>query len=156
MYDYSVKIGPNLKFISFYLIVFYTLTTFGAVALHNYKRSHYSKAILEDMITTTSALRDTTNNPCQYTIYGDPQAPGTQYVKINLLCPNGQKTISTLSLNALPNTKLTTILKEYARILGFDLHLLDTWKCFVENKPVISRDIIVTDKSQIVCSYGKS
>lgn len=144
------------KFLIVYLVIFYSLAIVGAIALKNYSKSHYSKVELEKMITTPSKLRDVTDNPCQYTLYGDPSEAGTHFVKINLACANGQKTVSTLSLLALPDAKFNTILNEYARILGYDPHLLDNWKCLVEDKLVTNKNMEVPDKAQINCIYAKN
>lgn len=105
------------------------------------------------MIVTPSSLRDSTDNPCRYTIHGDPLEAGSSFVKINFVCQDGQKTVSTLSLKALPDAKLSTILSEYSRILGFKYALLDQWDCLVEDHPVSDRNFVVADKSQIVCLH---
>jgi hypothetical protein len=117
----------------FFAVIFY----FG-VSIH--KNRNYSQQKLDEMMTTVSPLRDTTKNPCQYSILGDPNSAGEMYLKLNLFCKNGEKSLNSMDLRAIKDKTVWGAVVELGRINGFDKIVIDKnqWVCFQNRKPILS------------------
>lgn len=98
-------------------------------------KSRFSVAGLEEMISGKSILRDMTDDLCKYQILGDPKEAGN-YVKFNIVCIDGRKANSTLSLSAIEDKTIDGVIREYARIIGFEEKLLveKNFKCYLDAK----------------------
>lgn len=95
----------------------------------------FSEEELEMVISGKSMFRDMTDDVCRYQVLGDPKEIGN-YVKVEMLCKNGGKSNSTLSLSAIADKTIGGFLKEYARIMGFDEKLLaePKFSCYLDGK----------------------
>ncbi|MBU3935551.1 hypothetical protein KJ909_02660 [Patescibacteria group bacterium] len=112
--------------------VFVLLMCFG---LKSRMANNFSEIKLKEMISGKSKFRDMTDDLCKYQILGDPKEVGN-YVKINIMCVAGRKASSTLSLSATEDKTVEGVIKEYARIIGFEEKLLaeKNFKCYLDNK----------------------
>lgn len=133
-------------------------------------RHLYSPEKLNDLLVTQSKFRDTTQDPCQYHIQGDPLGIGNRYIKIKLYCHPGEESFNTLSLDVFKNKPTyTETIQELSRINGFpavfkenkidSLGILkntkDTiWSCYINQNLSDDLDIVVQNASIIDCFYG--
>jgi len=105
--------------------------------LKKYSQKNFSKEKVAEIIAGKSKFRDTTTNLCTYQILGEPKV-GKNYIKVNFWCNDNSKARSTLALVAFEDKSLKGILKEYARIIGFDEKILKekNWYCTVNDKEI--------------------
>lgn len=140
-----------LVFVIFYL-VFASVMYFGLKIRLNNK---FSKSALNEMITGKSVSRDMTTDLCKYQILGDPKEIGN-YVKIEILCANGKKANSTLSLSAIEDKTVLGFLNEYARIIGFEEKLFKekNFVCYLDGKLLVDgmSAEIIRPTSTITCT----
>ena len=143
-----------IKFGIFYMIIA-GMIYFG---LKTYAKNNFSEESLKKLITGTSKFRDVTDDLCRYQILGDPKV-GKDYIKINFWCNNRSKARSTFALIAFEDKSSTGILKEYARIIGFDFNLIKNknWYCTI-NDQELNEDLQkkeVSPASTIDCFQSK-
>lgn len=156
-----------MKKLIIYLIIFYSISFLGFTFLRFYYRKHFNRFALEEIITTPSQFRDKTNNPCFYSVYGDPDV-GKEYVKVNLYCGESQKSLNTLALKAIKKKSVEGVLKELGRINGFNavippdkilsLGNLETtsqrrWYCLLSGKGVGDFTKEVNNSEVLECFY---
>jgi hypothetical protein len=110
-----------LRIFGIFYIVLALLIYFG---LKEHLKTSFSTEKLSNMISGKSIYRDTTTDLCKYQILGDPKEVGN-YVKVNILCKDGKKASSTVSLSAIEDKTLDGFISEYARIIGFDKNIID-------------------------------
>lgn len=134
-------------------VIYLALSLAIYFVLKQYRSEKFTAEKLEAMISTPSNKRDTTDDLCKYAILGNPKLSGDNYVKINFICSQEKRVVSTMSLSVLPDTKLETILKEYARIIGFNYQTLidDNWHCLLEEEPVKSFSEVARPTNSLEC-----
>lgn len=127
-----------LKIWGIFILVVMLITYFG---LKNYSQKNFSREKIEGIIAGKSKFRDETSNLCKYQILGEPKV-GRNYLKINFWCSDNSKARSTLALMAFEDKSLLGILKEYARIVGFDEKIIKEkgWYCTVNDKEINSKN----------------
>lgn len=145
-----------IKFLSLYFFVFYFLVFIVFSFLKNHQKKNYSEENLENLLTGYARWRDKTDDPCKYAIAGDPINSGDDYVKVNFHC--GKKTsTNSFSLRTMKKNKTyENILKEIARINGFDDQIIlaptSRWICYTGDKKIDDYSIEVHKKETIDCS----
>lgn len=85
------------------------------------RKSRFSQPALETIITQQSNLREQTDDPCKYPIYGEPEVVENRYIKLRIECVDGRVAASTLDPRAISGTKVKDVLVEFARVSGFVL-----------------------------------
>lgn len=144
----------TFKSITLYLVGFYGLTLPLLITLKYHYYKNFSQQKVEEMLTTTSKFRDKTDDPCFYSIFGDPVNSGNNYLKINLYCGNGKKSTNTLSIKAIKDKTIRGAIRELGRVNGFDVLIKNNeiislgklqsseykkWYCFIDGE--IIKDI---------------
>ncbi len=147
------------KFIFFYLPICLFLGLSIFFTLKNFSKKNFSIEKLKTLTESISSKKDKTDNLCKYQILSEPKV-ADQYVKINFWCQDQTKARSTLSLNALPDTTIEGILKEYARIINFDYELISQkqWYCLVNDQEILNNNLKQNIKpaSTIDCFENKN
>lgn len=137
-------------------IIFASVIYFG---LKLSLKKNFSEQKLETIISGKSIFRDMTDDVCRYQVLGDPKEIGN-YVKVEMLCQNGRKANSTLSLSAIADKTIGGFLKEYARIMGFDEKILVEKKfaCYLDGE-IITEEMKkepINPKVTLRCIQGAS
>ena len=70
------------------------------------------------MIVSTSVYKEITDDPCKWSVIGDPDAKDS-YIKLNIFCDDG-KSLNTLDLRAIKKTTIADVLHEFSRMQGID------------------------------------
>ena len=152
-----------MKYMLFYLCLV-ILIFFG---LRWYKQRYYSPEKLEEMIVAVSALRDKTDDPCKYSLLGDPVSAKLEYIKVNLYCDKESKTINSMDLRAIKDRTVGGAIRELARVNGFEVNIdkekfsMGTkdetkWKCLQDNVPVTDFETQLIQRATIECFNGFS
>lgn len=143
----KILINFGIFYFVFSLIMFFGLR----VNLKN----KFSKESLNEIISGKSAFRDTTTDLCRYQLLGDPKEEGN-YVKFEIFCGEDKKAQSTLSLSAIEDKTVDGVIKEYARIMGFNEELLKEQKftCYLDGKILVDemKVEIIRPTSTISCN----
>jgi len=147
--------GSFIKFLLFYLTIFYALVFVAFGLLKNYQNKNYSEENLENLLSGYARWRDKTDDPCKYAIVGDPINSGEDYVKVNFYCGD-RKSMNSFSLKTMKKNKTyKNILEEIARINGFESQVIldpsSQWICYTGNKRIDDYSIKVQKKSTIDC-----
>jgi hypothetical protein len=95
-----------------------------------FSQKNFSTKKLNEILTGNSKFVDKTTDVCKYQLLGEPKVD-KNYVKVNLWCNNGSKASSTLALVAFEDKTVGGVIKEYARIAGFDEKIIneEPWLC---------------------------
>lgn len=141
-----------VRYLFWYLVVFYGLAVIGAAGLKAYKEKHFTKEKLEEMLTVPAGWRDQTNDVCKYFVHGDPTM-GAGFIKVIFYCNNQKKAVNTLSLEAIKERKFSEIITSLGKILGFEpkLVLEGQWECYVDQKLLVDKSTIIKNKQIIEC-----
>ena len=146
------------KFIVIYLSVYVLLSFTIYFSLKIYSHQQFNPQSLEHLISGKSKFRDVTNDLCHYQILGDPDV-GQNYIKINFWCLNGTKARSTFALSGFEDKTFTGIIKEYSRIINFDVDLIakNNWYCTLNDKEInfIKSGTLVPNAATIDCYEKK-
>lgn len=160
-----------LKKIFIFYICFAIFGLLLFIFLRTYSKNKFSESNLTALITGVSHFREITEDPCKYSILGDPVTAKKMYTKVNFYCPNGTYSNNSFDLRAVPDTQISEVIKEIGRIDGFkvtstsssmefgnlkNLSLLNSWKCFVGTRKINDFSAKVSPTSIIDCFYGKS
>ena len=143
-----------MKILKTFTIVYIILAVVIYFGLKAYVGKSFSTGKLTQMIDGKSLLRDTTTDLCKYQILGDPKEIGN-YVKINIACKNGKKASSTITLSAVEDKSINGVRKEYARIIGFDIAILDNkFDCTIDGLPLTEEmlNTPIQPKSSLNCN----
>ncbi len=108
-----------------------SLTIFGATFL---MKRRFSEEWLERMIGSHGVRQQLTEDPCAYSILGDPNA-GMNYIKIFLACKNGKKSVSTFDAKAIKADTLESFLLEFQRINGISAET-KRYRCKIDSRPI--------------------
>ena len=130
------------KFLIIFGICYLILSSLIFFGLKHYSKKNSSKEKIESMILGDSKFKDKTTDLCQYQILGEPKV-GKDYIKINFWCSNWSKARSTFALKGFSDQSVAGILKEYARIIGFDYHIIQEkkWICKLNDQEITSKNI---------------
>lgn len=161
------KWKSTVRFVFAYLVGFTFISVALFLFLRFYKNRNFSEEKLETMISTVSNLRDKTDDPCRYAIYGEPATAKLQYIKVNLYCGSGSKSINTMDLRAIKDNTVGGALKELARVnnfqaiiknrsvtLGERKDLRGEWLCMYNRKIVTDYSQSLSEKGVIDCVNG--
>ncbi|MFA6361406.1 MAG: hypothetical protein WCX33_01205 [Candidatus Shapirobacteria bacterium] len=150
--------NPRKKILIFFGITYLILASFIFFGLKFYSQKNSSKQKIEAMIIGESKFKDKTTNLCQYQILGEPKV-GKDYIKINFWCNDGSKARSTFALKAFSDQSVNGIIKEYARIIGFDYNIIQekNWVCKLNDQEITSKTSQnnVTPANTIDCFENK-
>lgn len=147
------------KFLIIFLFLYILLAAFIYFGLKQYSKNKFSPEKIKYLTDNVSSLRDKTDNLCKYKMLGDPDV-GNQYVKINFWCQDNKNARSTIALTAITDKSINGVLKEYARIIGFNLDILKEkkWYCLIDDKEILESDFNknIRPTSVINCFENKS
>lgn len=150
-------------FLAIDLLLFFGLKT-------HYKRS-YSPEKAEAMIEGISRWKEITDDPCKWSILGDPLATENSFIKLNLYCAEGKNVANTMDLTAVSGKTYEDLLKEYVRLQGIDkltindqgrlntLGKLESgkelkWACFINGDPDQDLRKSFKARDEINCFYA--
>lgn len=137
------------------VVVFWLIAVVATVLVLSFfsrkRKAEFNPQIYEQMLTGESAVKAKTDNPCQYSIIGDPNTQN--YVKVVINCRDGSKSSNTLSLEAIKQSTVRGVLTEFGRINGFEFTPSKRWNCELNLKPVIDWNMPVTSPADLVCTY---
>ena len=152
-----VKIG-----IFYFGLLVFCISLFFCI--QNYYHRNYSAEKLESMMTTVSKYRDMTDDPCKYSISGDPLTAKNNYAKIFLHCQNGTVSGNTLDLRAIKGKTWYDLFFESGRINGYTVSLKNNtlklgafdnlWNCYLGTQKVNDFQQIAMPTTRIDCYYG--
>lgn len=118
-------------------------------------KNKFSVDELKKITLGKSILKEPTFDLCKFQILGDPKEVGN-YVKIQIICDNGQKAISTMSLSAVEDKSVKGVINEYSRIVGFDVNELkkQKYQCYLDGKLLSeeSENEIIRPTSTLSCN----
>lgn len=150
-----------------YLIVYVVITAglFGATKW--YKERMYDEGKIREMVFATSSLRDKTDDPCKYSILGDPILAKDEYVKVHLYCSMDAESLNSLDLRAIADRSAGGIIRELGRINGFEIEYSkdsirigkygdNKWRCLENELPITDYGKIIRQKMTINCFYNFS
>lgn len=125
------------NFLIIYFIFFIILSFSIYFGLKIYSQKKFNQQVLNQLIVGKSKFRDTTTDLCRYQALGEPKVE-KDYIKINFWCNNGSQARSTFALKAFSDQTTTGVLKEYARIIGFDFNILKDkdWFCTLNDHEI--------------------
>jgi len=144
------------RFLMKYLVLYVLFVVCLVVGLKiNYKRK-FSQDNVNILLNGVSGYRDKTDDLCKYAIKGDPSGVGKKYVKINFWCTGRDAARSTMSLVIFDKPTFFDVINEYARIINFDVSLLEKqkWVCKLNGKLLVNNSVAIPDASDIDC-YDK-
>ena len=129
----------------------------------------YSDELYESLLTTVSRTRPMVDDPCLYSISGDPVAAGDNFAKVFLFCNKNEMTANSFYLGVLRNDSYRDMLTELGRInsfgvefvgkdkvkLGNDKRLSDpSWKCFSDHERIPDFSESVKKRSRVECFFN--
>lgn len=137
-----------MNFLKKYLII-YSLFVLGIVlALRWHRQTNFSKEGLRAIMLTQSRFKSQTDNPCQYSIVGEPEIAG-RYIKLTFKCPDREARFS-LDYAAIDDKTVGGAIMELFRINGVTRNLTD-FGCSQGGRAVKMEDRIVP-QDNIECS----
>lgn len=124
-------------FLTKFAIVYIVIAGFIFFGLKIYSHKKFNEEALNQLIIGKSKYRNTTDQLCKFQILGEPKVD-KNYIKINFWCNDGSKARSTFSLIAFEDKTPLGIIKEYARIIGFDFNVIKDkkWFCSLNDQPI--------------------
>lgn len=150
-----------LCFLVFFALLF--------IFIRNYQKINYSDEGLRKAMLTPSSMRDITDDPCAYSIIGDPLDVGKKYAKVNIYCLNGKHSSNSIDLRVINGGSIFDLLAELGRINGFkvttdkssivlggmtNIDEVKRWSCYIGTDKIIDYNDNVPDSSNIECFYG--
>lgn len=128
----------------------YSVFAIGMVIfLRWHKQQVYSDKGLQEIQLTSSRYKDRTDNPCLYSIIGEPTTPG-QYLKLTFKCQDREARFS-LDFSAIRERTVGGVIREFFRIGGVTLDI-EVLRCKQGGRTVKMSDPIVA-QDNIECSY---
>lgn len=102
-----------------------------------YSKTKFNENSLNQLIVGKSKYRNTTDQLCKFQILGEPKVD-KNYIKINFWCNDRSKARSTFSLAAFEDKTPKGIIREYARIIGFDFNIIEDkkWSCNLNDQQI--------------------
>ncbi len=91
------------------------------VFLKWYKQNSFATQKLDEMMMAQSRFKDITDDPCRYSVVGEPQTPGG-YLKLTFRCP-GKEARFTLDYQAVNDKTIGGTIRELFRFNGVKLEL---------------------------------
>lgn len=130
------------KFLIVFFIIYLIISGTIFFGLKSYSKKNFNPQVLNELMIGRSKYRDVTDNLCHYQILGEPDV-GKNYIKINFWCVNGSKARSTFSLAGFEDKTTNGIIKEYARIIGFNVNIIKEkkWYCTLNGQEIDSKSI---------------
>jgi len=158
-----------VKEILVYLLIFYSISFLVIFFLKNHYSKNFSPLQIEEMITNISRFRNKTDNPCLYSIAGDPVNSMNDYLKVNLYCNEKEKSLNTLSLKAVKDKTIEGVIREIGRVNGFrvitqegqllSLGALERgkykkWYCFIDGNPIKTIKLQIPKGKTLECFWA--
>lgn len=131
-------------------LIFAVFTGSGLLYLAKKRQAGFDAKIYEHLLTGESRFKEKIDDPCKYSIVGDPDT--TEYVKLTLKCKTGQSN-NTLALGVFKDQTIRGVLTEFGRINGFAFSPDQNWNCLLNLQPVKDMSLPVTPGSDLSCSY---
>jgi|GEM_PF-1931735 hypothetical protein len=152
-------------FLTRYLEIYILVAVFMFFGLKWHKNKNYSTEKLEEMMVSVSDLRDKTDDPCKYSILGDPVAAKFDYIKVFIFCGDGTKSTNSMDLRAVKEKTVIGALRELGRVNGFEVKYEDNrlflgkysspdLKCFQNQKFVNDFGTDIKVSGTIECYYN--
>lgn len=152
-----------IREILIFLIVFWMVSAIILFGL-SLKRKPFRQDIYEQMVSNVSAKRNLTDDPCLYSIFGDPETK--RYLKIQLICPNG-KSISSFDYDVLKTDTIEEVINTMAKIGNFMVTFMNgqirqmgnlglnkgVWQCTNSGKPIKNVSEKVDPGAMINCEF---
>ena len=110
-----------MSFLKKYLIIYAVFVLVMVSFLRLHKQTSYSTKKLTRMMTASSRFKDQTDDPCHYTLVGEPQTPGN-YLKLTFYCTDKEARFS-LDFQAIPEKTVGGAIGELFRFNGVKLEL---------------------------------
>lgn len=144
------------KTIGIFLVI-YLVIAVGLFTLIKKVSQKFDPKSLVTLTDTVAATRSRTEDLCYDAIKGDPIDVGTNYIKINFWC-RGKSARSTMALGAVTGTTVGEVLKEYARIIGFDYKLIEQqkWICYQAMQKISDFSIEALPARDLDCYQDQS
>lgn len=129
-----------MSFLKRYFIIYAVFVLGMVVFLRLHKQASYSTEKLTQIMTVQSRFKDQTDDPCLYSIVGEPETPG-QYIKLTFKC-RGKESRFTLDYSAISDKTVAGAINTMFRINGVTLEL-SKLKCEQGGRAVKMDDGIV-------------
>lgn len=138
-----------MKFLTKYFIIYVVFALGLVIFLRWHKLQAYSEKELQEILLTPSRYKETTDNPCLYSIIGEPTTPG-QYLKLTFKCQDKEARFS-LDFGAIKERTVGGVIGELFRIGGVTLGI-ERLRCKQGGRSVKMSDPIVA-QDNIECRY---
>lgn len=149
------------KFLTFYLLIYVVVASGLYWGLKTYSQKKFSPEKLRVMMNTVSKYRDTTTDPCKYSIFGDPATSQGDYAKVFINCSADKKVTNSIDLRAVGDKTIGGVIKEIGRINGFEVKIAsgnlylgdDTknWSCYENQKRIQDFGRAIEQKATVEC-----
>jgi len=105
-----------VNFIKKYLIIYWLFVLALILSLRWHKQTSFSKDGLQKILLTQSRFKNQTDDPCQYSVVGEPETAG-RYVKLTFKCSDREARFS-LDYAAINEKTVGGVILELFRING--------------------------------------
>lgn len=139
--------------------------------LKKYYSGHFSRQKIEELVTKNSKFKEVTDDPCKWSILGDPWGAANTYLKLGLSCSKDHEVSNTLDLSGIKGKTFADLLREYARMQGInsiDINEggqlkrigslsstgINSWICFVNYAEASDLNRAFKGKDELDCFYG--
>jgi len=140
-----------------YLVFFYGFFVIFFLRVKQYSKFNFSPQKLNLLLDSKYNNSESVDNLCLYHIMGEPTDSGNLYVKIALMCKDGES-VNTLSLKSVNDLSWKNVLSVLARANRFNPDVIFNsekgWKCYRDGVQINENDLIEA-KNQITC-YEKN
>ncbi|OHA68742.1 MAG: hypothetical protein A3D59_01000 [Candidatus Wildermuthbacteria bacterium RIFCSPHIGHO2_02_FULL_47_17] len=136
-----------MGFLKKYFIAYGIVVLLLVVFLKWHKEKSFSNDLLTQMLTAQSRSKYRTDDPCLYTLAGEPEVAG-QYLKLTFLCP-GKEARFSLDYRAIVKKTVGGAIEELFRLNGVTLDS-SKLKCKQGGREVSLTDPIV-NQDNIEC-----
>lgn len=158
----------RLKLLTIYLITIFILAIGLYLFLVNYSKTNYSNQKKEQLLTAPSKFKINTQNPCTYSIYGDPTGVEEDYIKVNLYCSKDSSSTNTLALKGISPDNYLGALYLLANVNIFEAGIIpqridklgglisenNEWRCFTGiDQEIKNFENKLKPKDTITCFY---
>ena len=136
-----------MGFLKKYFIAYGVVVLFLVIFLKWHKEKSFSTDLLAQMLTAQSRFKSRTDDPCLYTLAGEPEVAG-QYLKLTFKCP-GKEARFSLDYRAIGKKTIAGAIEEVFRLNGVTLNS-SRLKCKQGGREVALTDPIV-NQDNIEC-----
>jgi hypothetical protein len=153
------------------LVIYLGLWTTVALTLffgiRAYKNLRYDENILEGLIYNQSRSINRVDDPCLYSILGEPTSAGEKYMKVKIFCNEVNSSISSLDMRSFRDLSVGGVLSRLGQINGYEVNvsehslitmgnLSDKWYCELNGSEVSDYLDIIPNQGVVRCFYDLS